>query len=137
MLKFKRRPDSTVCPSYRPSNSWRGRGVKGRLDATTEVSNLAVQINAHHICRRHFPQRLCQTLAEYLHETEEALFKTYSVCSYIIHWKGVSVLSFFPLILSCHSSFPRRSLMWEAAPGTQPCHINMRNGETFPLCYGL
>lgn len=25
------------------------------------------------------------------------------------------------------------SLMWEAALGTQPCHINMRTGETLPL----
>lgn len=23
--------------------------------------------------------------------------------------------------------------MWEAALGTQPCHINMRTGETLPL----
>lgn len=26
-----------------------------------------------------------------------------------------------------------RSLMWEAALGTKPCHINMRTGETLPL----
>lgn len=25
------------------------------------------------------------------------------------------------------------SLMWEAALGTQPCHINMRTGEKLPL----
>lgn len=35
------------------------------------------------------------------------------------------------------------SFMWEAALGTQPCHINMRTGETLPLlppccsCRGL
>lgn len=40
---------------------------------------------------------------------------------------------FIPLNLSCLSLFPLRSLMWEAALGTQPCHINMRTGETLPL----
>lgn len=47
---------------------------------------------------------------------------------------------FLPLTLSSLSLF---SFMWEAAMGTQPCHINMRTGETLPLlpprcsCRGL
>lgn len=43
---------------------------------------------------------------------------------------------FLPLILSSFSLLC--FLMWEAALGTQPCHINMRTGETLPLllpCY--
>ena len=38
---------------------------------------------------------------------------------------------FLPLVSPSLSLL--RSLMWEAALGIQPCHINMRTGETLPL----
>lgn len=57
--------------------------------------------------------------------------KTYTLIYYTLKMHLYAV--FLPLVLSCLSLFPLRSLMWEAALGTQPCHINMRTGETLPL----
>lgn len=71
--------------------------------------------------------------AEHLHTRGErhCSQKTYTLIYYTLRMHLYAV--FLPLNLSCLSLFPLRSLMWEAALGTQPCHINMRTGETLPL----
>lgn len=67
----------------------------------------------------------------FTHDKREALFtKKKPIRSYIIHLK---MHLYAPPILSGLSLLPLHSLMWEAALGTQPCHINMRTGETLPL----
>lgn len=72
----------------------------------------------------------------FTHDKREAVFTKKPIRSYIIHLKmhlyAVPPTS-TPPILSGLSLLPLHSLMWEAALGTQPCHINMRTGETLPL----
>lgn len=50
------------------------------------------------------------------------------IYTHILYISGVCCVS---LPLFSHLP-PASSLLWEAALGTMPCHINMRTGEMFP-----
>lgn len=96
------------------------------------VHIIIMHLNANTVWR----DMQCQMcVAEYLHTTGErhcSQKTTYMLIYYTLKMPPYAFI--LPLILLCFSpAFPMRSLMWEAALGTQPCHINMRTGETLPL----
>lgn len=66
----------------------------------------------------------CVQLNIYTPQEKGIVQKSYTLIYYTwkIHLYAVS-----------HSPSLMCSLMWEAALGTQPCHINMRTGEKLPL----
>lgn len=84
---------------------------------------IIMHLNIIHVLARQ--SRMCA--AEYIHTTGErhCSKKTYMLIYYRLKMQ-LSLSVSRSLSLLC-------SLMWEAELGTQPCHINMRTGETLLL----
>lgn len=96
------------------------------------VDIIITHLNIIQACSMHAAPNVYSWI--FTHVKREALFtkKTYTLIYYTFENASLCRAP-PPPILSGLSLLPLHSLMWEAVLGTQPCHINMRTGETLPL----
>lgn len=104
--------------------SWNHTALPQQMHSAVHI--IIIHLNIIHMCWQDTRSQMCA--AQYLHAAGERHCSKKHICSYIMHFKCISMLSFF-------LSFSRLSLslMWEGGLGTQPCHINMHTGEMLPL----